>query len=202
MRWTKQGVTVLPCCDTQSFQTGSPVTFQGQTAMVMHVNQDFNTITVDRPIMLKSQNFTITQKICIFDNQLATNEVTTQWKKIIQRDSGLTSEDWPEADRIAADIPQQSVMTIPPFEPELWRRVHKSSNIKSARGPCGFTVAETRAFPTWVLLLLFQLYELIEAQAQWPESWVCPFTIYNVAKNLWTKFSTWLSPHYRFIQVV
>ncbi len=105
-------------------------------------------------------------------------------EKIIQRDSGLTSEDWPQADRIAADIPQQSVMTIPPFEPELWRRVHQSSNIKSARGPCGFTVAETRAFPTWVLLLLFQLYELIEAQAQWPESWVCPFTIYNVAKNL------------------
>ena len=177
IRWTKQGVTVLPCCDTQSFQKGSPVSFQGQTAMVVNVNHDFNTITVDRPMMLKSQNFTIIQKVCMFDNQLATNEVILQWNKFLQRDSGLTSEDWPDADRIAADIPQQPVMNIPPFEPELWRRVHKSTNIKSARGSCGFSVAETRAFPTWLLLLLFQLYELIENQAKWPDSWVCAFTI-------------------------
>ena len=177
IRWTKQGVTVLPCCDTQNFQKGSPVSFQGQTAMVMNVNHDFNTITVDRPMMLKSQNFTITQNICIFDNHMATNEVILQWNKFLQRDSGLTSEDWPDADRIAADIPQQPVMTIPPFEPELWRRVHKNTNLKSARGSCGFTVAETRAFPTWILLLLFQLYELIETQAKWPDSWVCALTI-------------------------
>ena len=177
IRWTKLGIQVLPCCDTRTFQTGSPVSFQGQTAMVTNVNHEFNTLTVDRPFVLKSQDFTITQKICIFDNHLATQEVTTQWNKFLQRDAGLTSEDWPEADRIAAEIPQQPLMNVPPFEPELWRRVHKSTNIKSARGSCGFTVAETRAFPTWVLLLLFQVYELIEAQAKWPDSWVCAFTV-------------------------
>lgn len=177
IRWTKQGVTVLPCTETKDFQSGCPVHFQGQTAMVQKINTDFNTITVDRPLMLRSQDFTIVQKLCIFENHSATKEVTTQWNKFLQRDSGRTSDDWPEADRIAIDIPQQQLMSIPSFEPELWKRVHKSTNIKSARGSCGFTVAETRGFPTWVLLLLFQLYELIEDQAKWPVSWVCAFTI-------------------------
>ena len=175
VRWTKQGLTKLPCQDITNFQLNSLITFQGQSAMVIDINLESNTLHVDRPLYLRTQNFVILQKICIFDNHAAISEVTQQWNTFLQRDMHRTSHDWKEADLIAAEIPQQPMMEIPCFEPELWRRVQATTNLRSARGSCGFTVAETRAFPTWILMLLFRLYELIESTSCWPESWLCAF---------------------------
>lgn len=175
VKWSKQGLTKIPCQDLTNFQLNAQVVFQGQTSTVMHINLENNVLQVDKPLYLRTQHFGISQKICIFDNQKATDEVTQQWNQFLQRDVHRTSQDWDEADRIAAEIPQQTVMEIPSFEPELWRRVQRSTNIRSARGSCGYTIAETRAFPTWILLLLFRLYELIETTAQWPDSWLCAF---------------------------
>ena len=66
VKWTKTGLTLLPCVNMQSFRAGCPVSFQGQSAMVTNVNMEFNTITVDRPLMLRSQNYSISQKNLYF----------------------------------------------------------------------------------------------------------------------------------------
>ena len=175
VRWNKQGLLKLPCHHLTNFQLNSLITFQGQTALVIDISLESNILQVDRPLYLCTQDFAILQKICIFDNNEAIGEVTKQWKTFLQRDTHRTAHDWAEADLIAAEIPKQLMMEIPCFEPELWRRVQASTKLHSARGPCGFTVAETRAFPTWILMLVFRLYELIESTSQWPEPWLCAF---------------------------
>ena len=78
-----------------------------------------------------------------------------------------TSHDWKEADLIAAEIPQQPLMELPCFEPELWRRVQASTNLRSARGilrihrgrNTGFSYMDTHAFISslwtyWIYLML------------------------------------------------
>ena len=175
VKWNKRGLTKLPCHNLTNFQLNSLITFQGQHAMVIEIDYESHTLHVDRPLYLRTQDFVILQKICIFDNHDAICEVTQQWNTFLQRDIHRTAHDWHDADLIAADIPQQPTMEIPSFEPELWRRVQATTKLHSARGSCGFTVAETRAFPTWILMLLFRLYETIEATTCWPESWLCAF---------------------------
>lgn len=175
VRWSKQGLLKIFCRDTEAIVVNHPVTFQGQTVNV--ISKLPNAFIVDKPLFLRNQNFQATQHVYIFDKFEAGKEVIDTWNGFLQRDKDNICDTWSNAETLAAGIPQQSEISIPDFNIELWHRVQSSTPTRSARGACGFSVQEMRALPKWCLLHLFHLFHLIESRAVWPKYWLYAFTV-------------------------
>ena len=153
-----------------------PISFQGQTSNVVSITPQ--SVTLDRPVFLRNgRDYTLTQKIHIYDSQDATQEVVTTWNTFLQRDRAQLTEGWAQAEELASHIPQQSEIVIPDFNYDLWVRTQASTPLKSARGSGGFTVKEMRSLPQWVVEYLFDLFRCIEILGVWPQAWLFALTV-------------------------
>ena len=172
-RWTKQGVTVLQVDTTHNLQKDLPIVFQGQQRNIVTVNT--NSLTVDKPLFLRDQNFGLKQVQYIYQPQQAGKEVVDAWNGYLQRDQ--PDDRWEQAEEILTMIPQGPQIEVPEFEVELWRRVQAKTPCRSARGSCGFSVREIRNIPEWLLIILFKIFTAIETEGTWPQNWVFAFTV-------------------------
>ena len=172
-RWHKQGLSVLTVDAPYNLQHDLPVIFQGQQRNILAITS--NTITVDKPLQLRSRNFVLKQVQYIYQPQEAGAEVVNAWNGFLQRDH--PDDQWESAEEILPKIPSGPLIEMPDFDIELWRRVQAKTPVKSARGSCGFMVREIRNIPTWLLLILFNIFRKIEDVGTWPQSWVFAFTV-------------------------
>ena len=173
VRWPKQGLTTIRVDTTQGFCIGLPVSFQGQTSNVVQISQD--ALIVETPLCLRDQNFHIKQKQYLYDPIEAGKEVVGAWNGFLKRDG--PTDTWNDAETIFQGLPSYEPFTLPPFEPELWRRIQAKTPKRSARGACGFSVKELQSIPIWLLLVLFKIFDCIERCGTWPQQWVFAFTV-------------------------
>ena len=135
-------------------------------------------VILNKPVFLRNGvDYTLTQKLHIYDSEKATHEVVSTWNSFLQRDRDQLTEGWSQAEELASHIPQQEDIEIPDFNYDLWVKVQSNTPLKSARGSCGFTVKEMRCLPRWCIELLFQLFRCIEKQGVWPKAWLFAFTV-------------------------
>lgn len=170
-KWRKQGLTTLLVDTTHS--QDFPVVFQGQHRNIVEVTS--NSVCLDQPVQLRNCSFQLKQVQYIYQPQQVAEEVVSTWAGFLQRDN--PDDTWDDAESLLPLVPQGPSVVVQPFQVDLWKRIQAKTSIKSARGACGFIVRELRSIPTWLLLLLFNVFQAIEATGVWPQNWVYAFTI-------------------------
>lgn len=172
-RWYKQGLTTLYVDTTHNLIENLPVVFQGQHRNIVALTA--NSVQVDKAVQLRDRSFQLKQVQYLYQPQQASEEVVSTWNMYLQRDD--SDDSWDAAERLLPMIPQCPPIEVPPFQVDLWKRIQSKTSVKSARGACGFSVRELRCIPSWLLLLLFSVFQTIESTGVWPQIWVLAFTI-------------------------
>lgn len=168
VRWQKTGSQTLLVDDPQKFGLGDNVTFQGQQATIVDINQ--NTIRLDTVLYLRNQDHTLKLKKYIYQPEQANQSVGDAWNKFFQKDMHTPLDSWGGVEDFLPHLTQESVVELPALEVEVWKRVHAGISKKSARGPCGYSVFEMLNLPEWVLLMLFQVFNAIHGGQPWPRA--------------------------------
>ena len=175
-RWSKAGKNQLCIDSSDQINIGDQIQFQGQHAVIQKIIG--NTITLDKTVFLRNQDFNITIKRFIYDPCDANQKVANAWNGFFQKDKDIPIDSWTDVENMLPRIPQEAVVELPHLDIQLWRKVHSKIPKKSARGPCGFSVIEMQRVPDWLLHALFQVFTQIQQGKPWPSLWVKAFTIF------------------------
>ena len=174
--WRKQGSNTLFVDSPQLFNIGDHVTFQGQEATITKILD--KTITVDCTLYLRNQDHSIKLKKFVYCPKEANQKIADAWNCFFQKDCHTPIDSWENVENILPQLPQNPVAELPELQVELWRRVHSDVSKRSARGPCGFSVYEMHHLPSWILELLFLIFNEIHQGKPWPQQWVKAYTVF------------------------
>ncbi len=89
-KWCKLGRATIFVQDSDKLQIGFPLNFQGQVATVTKIcGQE---VTVDRPIKLRNDNFTATQKVATANPKCMHQKILDTWNTHWKREDFLSND--------------------------------------------------------------------------------------------------------------
>ena len=168
MRWAKQGMQCIVIDGCHEFVEGFPITFQGQTVMLLRVVG--NHLYLDGKVKLKDANdLCIKQRITYADLDSMHSQIASSWSQMWQRDPSDDSLDnWSGFIKLADDLACQDEFQYQPFDEHLWNASLKGLSNKSSRGACGFSPRDLKLMPSCLVRWLFRIYHKFESGAPWP----------------------------------
>ena len=205
-KWSKQGRATIFVHDSSKLQIGFPLNFQGQVATVIKIRGQ--EVTVDRPIRLRNNNFTATQKVATANPKCMHQKILDTWNTHWKRDDFLSNDGlWENLESYLDFIPRMAQLDKKPFSWDKWCEHCKGLNIKAARGGCGYSVKEMIRFPRTLVEQLFKIFDSCEDGHRWPDNWILarvtmlsksetpispfdsrPITVFGVLYRQWSRY--------------
>lgn len=205
-KWSKEGRSKVLYIGECVLEPGMPVVFQGQTTMLVDVDERF--LHVQPPVVCKKMDDLQFQQECFTaEPQGMQTHVANAWKQMWQCPENC-DEDKERVAEFVRGIGDCPSCQFKPFTVEAWRDMLRGVKCRSSRGACGFSMLDLKRTPPKLLGWLFQIYAAVEAGAKWPERLtlarvvmlskpgepvhkplgVRPITILSVLYRLWSRY--------------
>ena len=177
--WQKEGRKELFGGPFDILDTNLPVTFQGQSAMI--VSNSSSRVVLETPVRLKDASGTamfLSQEKIFVEPEAIHKTLQNAWNHFFQRDSFETIEQPdPAGFELVSRIPTNQLASLPEITGTLVRETINNTKIHSGRGSDGFSTLDLKKLPNCLLEMLAFVLTTIEAWGKWPSLWTMAKTI-------------------------
>ena len=206
IKWPKEGLSKIWIQGENKFAQGNSVSFQGQEANIVEAKGEY--ICVDKPLKLRSTDFTIVHSSSTADPEVMQEFVKDAWSKYFMRDQFDDDiRNWDKAIGFLNLVESCPTMKYQKITPEMLSNAIQGTKTKSARGADGFTTLDLRKLPLNIWEIMCRIFQNIELNGgSWPSVWalaktlclpkaelpkspmdVRPITILSKVYRLWAK---------------